>query len=730
MHFVAMLHRAVLAAASVVCFYSIAAEAHLNCSSSIASDCHAASFTEDKLRRRTTQSAAITFDEFALGTPITDQYIGRGVLFEGNPPPFTATDNSNPTSPVLSGTPLFDGDITGSFVSPGTTIPMVARSFSFDAGFFNAVGSTRLVAFDPNDQIVQQITNMQTGIERFEITSGNIASFRIEIFGNEAGGYAIDNFVSDVTIGPSIIFRQDTFIAGTGPWPWQFKLNEELPGLNHVGLNFIDAVNDTVVYEAHPGYVAGTYRGVDAATPTATITNQDGVQNQFSRLLFLHNSMMATTEVVRTVEIPIGDMLASLMVNQISTLTLPIQYLPADFTDPITWTNDLQKGGGLPQKFSNVGLIEWAAEQAGHNDAVGFVPDAIESIALPGSCGEAVLLSPELLHFCLTRSESCMVGGFLSGYVEDANFVLTDPLGRQLGYPSGTSLVNEIPQAFITDFGKVVQFLIPFAIGGRYSIETFGSNSCSGWSFVASPDSGSPITSNGSDGTNQVDSFFLPVLTGIRGDIDLDGDYTPSDLLALVPDLDQFAVGFFDRRDLNGDGSIDEDDKFLLELLIDQFASEPPSTMPSSIPSLTPSLAPSSSPSIETFPCVRLAVVMDETWSSGREQDSVSDDLVPGIVEAVTSLIDEVRVLVCTFGFGSTATDPPEAPHQIGCSNDFNSDDFIFDKSGSKEDGFGAVQFAIESFDSAADIGGIDPSLQCEPVRLFVEEDPLTSQAL
>src|SRR5688572_8837112 len=58
----------------------------------------------------------ITFSEFPNGTPITDQYAEKGVVFGGDSP-FIAEDGSNPTSPVLSGSPLFFGEIKGRFVN-------------------------------------------------------------------------------------------------------------------------------------------------------------------------------------------------------------------------------------------------------------------------------------------------------------------------------------------------------------------------------------------------------------------------------------------------------------------------------------------------------------------------------------------------------------------------------------------------------------------------------------
>jgi len=86
---------------------------------------------------------AITFSEFPTGTSINNQYQDIGVIF-GGASPFITTDGANPTSPVLSGSPIFQGDITGKFVEPGTDRPTVVQSFAFDAGYFDEFGSTRI----------------------------------------------------------------------------------------------------------------------------------------------------------------------------------------------------------------------------------------------------------------------------------------------------------------------------------------------------------------------------------------------------------------------------------------------------------------------------------------------------------------------------------------------------------------------------------------------------------
>jgi len=150
---------------------------------------------------RLSQAATlVTFSEFSVGTSITDQYKDVGIIFGGSSP-FISPDEANPTSPVLSGTPLFQGAITGTFVIPGTTTPTTVESFSFDAGYFDAVGTTELRWFDLNGALIGSQTNTTLGIQTLTATAPGIASWSMQIISSELAGYAIDN-VQFVPVDP------------------------------------------------------------------------------------------------------------------------------------------------------------------------------------------------------------------------------------------------------------------------------------------------------------------------------------------------------------------------------------------------------------------------------------------------------------------------------------------------------------------------------------------------
>lgn len=134
----------------------------------------------------------MTFSEYAVGTSISTQYGALGVLVGGSSP-FITTDGSNPTSPVLSGSPRFNGDITIYFVAPGNTNQRVtATEVSFDLGYFDEIGSTLITWFDANNVVLGSRTNRSLGIERVALP-GTVGGFTTRIIGSEPAGYAMDN---------------------------------------------------------------------------------------------------------------------------------------------------------------------------------------------------------------------------------------------------------------------------------------------------------------------------------------------------------------------------------------------------------------------------------------------------------------------------------------------------------------------------------------------------------
>lgn len=146
----------------------------------------------------TVPPGAITFSEFAVGTAITTQYANRGIVFSGDSP-FITTDSSNPTSPVLSGTPRFEGEIRGTFVDPASGAATTASAFALDVGYINTPGSVKVIVYRRDGSRIGQLSADGIGIIRINSTFAGAASFLVKALSGEPAGFAIDNVVAEAS---------------------------------------------------------------------------------------------------------------------------------------------------------------------------------------------------------------------------------------------------------------------------------------------------------------------------------------------------------------------------------------------------------------------------------------------------------------------------------------------------------------------------------------------------
>jgi hypothetical protein len=115
--------------------------------------------------------------------------IGPLQLDAGSPNTFITTDGANPTSPVLSGSPLFNGPIAVLFSTDQFGV-------GFSAGFFDAAGSTGITAFARDGTRLGTVTNTGTGIEFLGLVATGpklIVGVLLDLVGAEPAGFAIDN---------------------------------------------------------------------------------------------------------------------------------------------------------------------------------------------------------------------------------------------------------------------------------------------------------------------------------------------------------------------------------------------------------------------------------------------------------------------------------------------------------------------------------------------------------
>lgn len=241
---------------------------------------------------------------------------------------------------------------------------------------------------------------------------------------------------------PSLVFRESSI---------------RIPGWDHCGLNFGDNV-----YESHPGYYGGDYWDPRVGRYVA-VEGINGVQQVHTLGSFVHNSTTTTTE-AESIEVSIDPLLGAQMVAAIEG-KMDAPFLEFDKLWEY-WEYLLpSKQKGADGRFTCVGLIEWAAEEAGRGWGQGFIPNGMETRGL----------TPSLLYWAAGNAAAFFSSSnWLHGLFDPVDFVLTDPLGRRLGYTGELGLLNEIPGAFYTGDGSLEEFLILDPLPGEYTVDLFG----------------------------------------------------------------------------------------------------------------------------------------------------------------------------------------------------------------------------------------------------------------
>ena len=133
-------------------------------------------------------SPAVDCPGAAASACIVGSPTGPLALDPSSPNTFITVDGSNPSSPVLSGTPTFNGGIAILFSTDQFGV-------GFDGGFFNAVSSTAITAFGRDGSLLGSVDNSVTGIEFLGLVSDDvgIAGVFLDLVGAEPAGFAIDN---------------------------------------------------------------------------------------------------------------------------------------------------------------------------------------------------------------------------------------------------------------------------------------------------------------------------------------------------------------------------------------------------------------------------------------------------------------------------------------------------------------------------------------------------------
>ncbi len=164
-------------------------------------------------------SPPLPLGNLALGTVVSDQFENDGIIFSGQTP-FITNDGSSDVNPTLSGTPLFQGTVVGTFVKPGTTKPATVGEFSIDVGFINSPDSTQMTVYNSKHKQLGVLVATQEGFNQLFSTFPGAASFSVSSVADAAGWE-----INTIQIGPI----QDNYTAlgdsyssgeGTRDFPW------------------------------------------------------------------------------------------------------------------------------------------------------------------------------------------------------------------------------------------------------------------------------------------------------------------------------------------------------------------------------------------------------------------------------------------------------------------------------------------------------------------------------
>lgn len=166
--------------------------------------------------------SAITFSEFPVGTAITTQYQSQGVAF-GGASPFITTDSANPTSPVLSGTPVFQGEIRINVVDPVSGATTTTTGVRLDVGYIDSPNSVEVEYYGSDGRRFGAVRANARGINTLTIPVRGVALLIVSAVEEEPAGFAIDNVeigVESPAVRPSrMVAFGDSFTSGEGLIP-------------------------------------------------------------------------------------------------------------------------------------------------------------------------------------------------------------------------------------------------------------------------------------------------------------------------------------------------------------------------------------------------------------------------------------------------------------------------------------------------------------------------------
>ena len=151
-----------------------------------------------------------------LGTDLSNQFEAEGILFSGQQP-FITDDASSSVNPTISGTPIFNGTIEGSFVTPGTTDPSTVNEFSLSVGYIDNPGSVIVTVLGSQGQQLGVLTANQYGFDEIVSNFVGAASFIVSEVSFEDAGWEINSITfSGSPTSSAYLAMGDSYSSGEG----------------------------------------------------------------------------------------------------------------------------------------------------------------------------------------------------------------------------------------------------------------------------------------------------------------------------------------------------------------------------------------------------------------------------------------------------------------------------------------------------------------------------------
>ncbi len=412
----------------------------------------------------------------------------------------TLTGQNSPTSFVRRWESNFDGEVSLDLLINHNLTSSGTNQFKRQIVLHNDAFSQALITED-GDSFVTGSSEYKEG--RVEVTRNSIIDF---IFTPQNNNWSGDfEMTANISAHPGLVFLE----SSTGS-----------NSFDHLGLLF-----NGMVYEANP-----TVGKVQATPLEQFISGASGN-------VLPH----------QTLALPIWK--AQTMFNYIK------EQIGRDATDYQILINPVDQKGKQNAPFTNTGLIEAGAEEAIPDQ--GFInnPDEFEQWNClytnkydQDICEMVTGGLPLEINDYFTNAQSTL-SKFLTGTIENADFILTDPLGRTMGYNSDSGFFNYIPYVYHS-ISSGLQTDSESSIDSNTPQQTYN-----GGTLLATQGYIAPASSN-----TQTSSYCSDNNSDSRIDIDqilnfsianrLDGEYT----IELFP-YDENAEAIFDGKSYKTDRS-------------------------------------------------------------------------------------------------------------------------------------------------------------------------------